>query len=136
MGTDFAGAQGTPIKAINRGVVRIVDRFYLGGNVVYVDHGAGLVTAYLHQSRTDVAVGDTVERGEVIGRVGSTGRVTGPHLHLILRYGTLTLDPMSLLGPLAGAPPPATRARPATKAPAKPTPRRSRPRTATRQAGR
>ena len=106
MGTDFAGATGAPIKAVNRGVVRLVDRFYLGGNIAYVDHGAGLVTAYLHMSRTDVAVGDTVEKGETIGRVGSTGRVTGPHLHLIVRYGSVTVDPMTLLPkPAAAAPP-------------------------------
>jgi murein DD-endopeptidase MepM/ murein hydrolase activator NlpD len=97
MGTDFAGAVGAPVRAANRGVVRIVDRFYLGGNVVYIDHGAGLVTAYLHLSQADVAVGDTVQRGQIIGRVGATGRVTGPHLHLIARYGQITVDPLTLL---------------------------------------
>ena len=99
MGTDFAGAAGAPVRAANRGVVRIVDRFYYGGNVVYVDHGAGLTTAYLHLSRQLVAEGDTVERGQVIGRVGATGRVTGPHLHLIVRYGRITVDPLSLVDP-------------------------------------
>ena len=97
MGTDWAGAVGAPVKAANRGVVRIVDRFYYGGNVIYIDHGAGLVTAYLHLSESAVAVGDTVERGQVIGRVGATGRVTGPHLHLIARYGSISVDPVSLL---------------------------------------
>jgi murein DD-endopeptidase MepM/ murein hydrolase activator NlpD len=97
MGTDFAGAVGAPVRAVNRGVVRIVDDFYYGGNVVYIDHGAGLTTAYLHLSETAVAVGDTVEKGEVIGRVGATGRVTGPHLHLIVRYGQYTVDPLTLL---------------------------------------
>ena len=96
MGTDFAGAVGAPVRAVNRGVVRIVGRFYYGGNVVYVDHGAGLTSAYLHLSRQLVAEGDTVERGQVIGRVGATGRVTGPHLHLIVRYGRVTVDPLSL----------------------------------------
>ncbi len=96
MGTDFAGATGAPVRAANRGVVRIVGRFYYGGNVVYVDHGAGLTSAYLHLSRQLVAEGDTVERGQVIGRVGATGRVTGPHLHLIMRYGRVTVDPLSL----------------------------------------
>lgn len=99
MGTDFAGAVGAPVRAANRGIVRIVDRFHYGGNVVYLDHGAGLVTAYLHLSATSVAVGDTVPQGQVIGRVGATGRVTGPHLHLIARYGSVTVDPMSLLPP-------------------------------------
>jgi len=96
MGTDFAGAPGAPVRATNRGVVRIVDAFYYGGNVVYVDHGGGLTSAYLHLSRQLVAEGDTVTRGQVIGRVGATGRVTGPHLHLIVRYGRVTVDPMSL----------------------------------------
>jgi murein DD-endopeptidase MepM/ murein hydrolase activator NlpD len=96
MGTDFAGAVGAPVRAANRGVARIVDAFFYGGNVVYLDHGAGLTTAYLHLSAQAVAAGDTVERGQVIGRVGATGRVTGPHLHLIVRYGDVTVDPMSL----------------------------------------
>ena len=97
MGTDFAGNTGTPVKAAARGVVRIVDTFDLGGNVIYIDHGAGLSTAYLHLSEQLVAVGDTVEAGQLIGRVGATGRVTGPHLHWIARYGTVTVDPLSLL---------------------------------------
>ena len=96
MGTDFAGATGEPVRAANRGVVRIVGRFHLGGNVIYIDHGAGLTSAYLHLSRQLVAEGDTVQRGEVIGKVGATGRVTGPHLHLIVRYGRVTVDPVSL----------------------------------------
>ncbi len=97
MGTDYAGAVGAPVRATNRGVVRLVDRFYLGGNVVYLDHGDGLVSAYLHLSRQRVAVGDTVQRGDVIGEVGATGRVTGPHLHFIVRYGNVTVDPESVV---------------------------------------
>lgn len=96
MGTDFAGATGAPVRAANRGIVRIVGAFYYGGNVVYVDHGVGVTSAYLHLSRQLVAEGDTVARGQVIGRVGATGRVTGPHLHLIVRYGRVTVDPLSL----------------------------------------
>jgi murein DD-endopeptidase MepM/ murein hydrolase activator NlpD len=103
MGTDFAGASGAPVRAVNRGVVRIVDAFFYGGNVVYVDHGAGLTSAYLHLSQQAVTAGDTVGRGQVIGRVGATGRVTGPHLHLIVRYGDVTVDPMSLFA-IAGEP--------------------------------
>lgn len=97
MGTDWAGATGAPIRAANRGVVRLVEQFFLGGNVVYLDHGAGLVTAYLHMSKQRVAVGDTVERGQIIGLVGATGRVTGPHLHVIARYGGVSVDPETLL---------------------------------------
>lgn len=98
MGTDFAGVTGARVVAANRGVVRIVDRFYYGGNVVYLDHGSGITTAYLHLSKQLVAEGDTVKAGQPIGHVGATGRVTGPHLHLIARYGTMSLDPLSLLG--------------------------------------
>lgn len=97
-GTDYAGAVGTPVRAINRGVVRIVDGFHLGGNVVYIDHGAGLVSAYLHLSKQLVAQGDTVARGQVIGSVGATGRVTGPHLHLITRFGHVSVDAASVIG--------------------------------------
>lgn len=97
MGIDYAGTVGAPVSASNRGVVRVVERFFLGGNVVYLDHGAGFVTAYLHLSRTRVAVGDTVHAGMVIGDVGATGRVTGPHLHFITRYGNITIDPTSLM---------------------------------------
>lgn len=96
-GTDFAGAVGTPVRAPARAVVALVDDFYLGGGVIYLDHGAGLVTAYLHLSAKEVAEGDTVEAGQLIGRVGATGRVTGPHLHWIVRYGGHTVDGMSLL---------------------------------------
>ena len=97
MGTDFRGAVGAPILAPAHGIVALVDSFYLGGNVIYIDHGAGLVTGYLHLSAQEVAEGDRVEPGQVIGRVGSTGRVTGPHLHWIVRYGGVTVDGMSLL---------------------------------------
>jgi murein DD-endopeptidase MepM/ murein hydrolase activator NlpD len=96
MGTDLAGAVGAPVRAANRAVVALVGDFHLGGNVVYLDHGAGLVTAYLHLSRTHVQEGEVVEAGQVIGEVGATGRVTGPHLHWIARYGTVTVDPLSL----------------------------------------
>ncbi len=101
MGTDFAGAVGTPVRATNCGVVALVADFHLAGNAIYVDHGAGLVSGYFHLSQTSVAEGDTVAAGEVIGRVGATGRVTGPHLHWILRHGTTTVDPMSVFA-LAG----------------------------------
>jgi murein DD-endopeptidase MepM/ murein hydrolase activator NlpD len=96
-GVDFAGAVGAPIRAPARGVVAIVDDFYLGGGVIYLDHGAGLITAYLHLSAKDVATGDTVQAGQVIGRVGATGRVTGPHLHWIVRYGGHSVDGLTLL---------------------------------------
>jgi len=97
LGVDFAGAVGAPIKAANRGVVALVDTFFLAGRVIYIDHGAGVVTGYFHLSEPLVSVGDTVTRGQLIGRVGSTGRVTGPHLHWTARYGTQTVDPLDLV---------------------------------------
>lgn len=116
MGVDFAGAVGTPVRAANRGVVALVDTFYLAGRAIYIDHGAGLVTAYFHLSRADVAVGDTVARGQVIGLVGQTGRVTGPHLHWVARYGAITVDPLGLVSLTTPAEPKAARPRPATPA--------------------
>jgi murein DD-endopeptidase MepM/ murein hydrolase activator NlpD len=97
LGVDFRGATGAPIYAANRGVVVLVDTFFLGGRVVYLDHGGGLTTGYLHLSRALVAVGDTVARGQKIGLVGATGRVTGPHLHWTARYGGITVNPLDLL---------------------------------------
>src|SRR5215213_2893901 len=97
LGVDFRGAVGAPIRAANRGVVALVDTFFLGGRVVYLDHGDGLTTGYLHLSRALVAVGDTVARGQTIGLVGATGRVTGPHLHWTARYGAITVNPLDLL---------------------------------------
>ena len=96
-GTDFAGAVGAPIVAPARGVVALVADFYLAGKAIYLDHGGGLVTGYFHLSRADVAPGDTVKARQRIGAVGRSGRVTGPHLHWIMRYGTISLDPMSLV---------------------------------------
>ena len=97
LGVDLRGAAGAPVRAANRGVVVALDTFYLGGRIAYIDHGEGLVTAYMHLSKFLVAVGDTVARGQRIGLVGATGRVTGPHLHWAARYGTLTVNPLDLL---------------------------------------
>jgi len=98
LGVDLRGAAGAPVRAANRGVVAATDTFYLGGRIVYIDHGQGIVTAYMHLSKFLVAVGDTVARGQRIGLVGATGRVTGPHLHWAARYGSLTVNPLDLLG--------------------------------------
>jgi murein DD-endopeptidase MepM/ murein hydrolase activator NlpD len=97
LGVDFRGATGEQIRAANRGVVALVDNFFLAGNVVYVDHGGGVVTAYFHMSKPLVSVGDTVSRGQVIGLIGATGRVTGPHLHWAARYGAITVNPLDLV---------------------------------------
>lgn len=97
LGVDFRGAVGEPVRAANRGVVALVDNFFLAGNVVYIDHGGGVVTSYFHLSKPLVAAGDTVTRGQRIGLVGATGRVTGPHLHWAARYGTITVNPLDLV---------------------------------------
>jgi len=108
MGTDFAGRVGDPVRAPAGGVVALIDHFYLAGTVLYLDHGEGLTTGYFHLSGVDVAAGDTVRAGQVIARVGRSGRVTGPHLHWVMRYGAISVDPLSLalLGLLKGAPSP------------------------------
>jgi murein DD-endopeptidase MepM/ murein hydrolase activator NlpD len=103
LGTDFAGAVGAPVHATNAGRVALVADFYLAGRVLYLDHGEGLISAYFHLSKTLVKQGDIVERGQLIGAVGSSGRVTGPHLHWVMRYGGTTIDPMSVMA-LLGAP--------------------------------
>lgn len=97
LGVDFEGAVGDTVRAANRGVVALVDTFFLAGTLVYVDHGAGVVTGYFHLSNPLVAVGDTVDRGQRIGLVGKSGRVTGPHLHWAARYGALTVNPLDLV---------------------------------------
>ena len=109
LGTDFAGAVGAPVRAAGRGVVALVADFYLAGRAIYIDHGAGVVTAYFHLSKAEVRQGQTVNRGQRIGLVGSSGRVTGPHLHWVARYGTISLDPLSLLTLEQPSPPHETR---------------------------
>lgn len=96
-GVDLDGVEGTPVRATSRGIAALVDDFYYAGKVVYLDHGTGLVTAYFHLSAHEVAQGDTVDAGTIIGRIGATGRVTGPHLHWTARYGSVTVNPLSLL---------------------------------------
>jgi murein DD-endopeptidase MepM/ murein hydrolase activator NlpD len=97
-GIDFAAATGTPVKAPAGGIVRLAEGpFTLEGNLVMIDHGAGLVSAFLHLSRIDVKVGDVVAEGQVIGAVGKTGRATGPHLHWSLSWTDVRVDPASVL---------------------------------------
>ena len=96
-GLDLAGRKGAAVRASNRGIVALVGDLFYGGISVYVHHGEGLMTVYFHLSRALVAVGDTVERGQIIGRVGATGRVTGAHLHWQAQYGAVPFDPTDLL---------------------------------------
>ena len=81
-GVDFDGKEGDPIAALDRGVVVLVADHYYSGNIVVVDHGLGVYSLYLHLSAFNVKVGQRIERGDTVGFIGSTGRVTGPHLHL------------------------------------------------------
>ena len=97
LGTDYDGVVGAPVRAANRGVVALVGDFYYAGRVVYLNHGAGLITSYLHLSHVLVSEGDTVTAGQLIGRVGASGRVTGPHLHWAVRVATSAVDGATLL---------------------------------------
>jgi murein DD-endopeptidase MepM/ murein hydrolase activator NlpD len=97
LGVDFAGRPGSPVKATNRGVVAFAGDLYMSGTTIFIFHGAGLLTGYLHLSRALVGAGDTVATGQVIGRVGASGRVTGPHLHWLADYGDVAVDPLDLL---------------------------------------
>ena len=96
-GTDFRAKVGTPITASNDGIIILAkDRFYSGGSVI-IDHGQGIYTCYYHMSKFDVKKGDEVKRGQVLGLSGSTGRVTGPHLHFSARVGGIQVDPLQLI---------------------------------------
>jgi murein DD-endopeptidase MepM/ murein hydrolase activator NlpD len=96
-GQDIDAAYGTPVQAAASGRVLIAGRQRGYGNVVYLDHGAGLSTRYGHLSQINVAVGQTVSRGQTIGLVGSTGRSTGPHLHYEVRINNQPVDPKRYL---------------------------------------
>jgi murein DD-endopeptidase MepM/ murein hydrolase activator NlpD len=80
-GMDLPGATGTPVHAAQRGRVALAEELFFSGNTVVVDHGLGIYTFYGHLSEIDVKAGDALETGAVLGKVGATGRVTGPHLH-------------------------------------------------------
>jgi len=109
-GLDLDGSTGDEIRAANDGRVVMVRDCYTSGNTVLVDHGAGLLTAYFHLSRFLVKAGQEVRRGQLVGLVGKTGRVTGPHLHFGAHLDTLWVNPQALLAlPFPGAAsPPAT----------------------------
>lgn len=98
-GLDMAAPEGTPILAPGDGrVVLARHNLHFEGGLTLIDHGQGLVSAYLHQSRLEVGQGDRVRRGQVIGRIGRTGRATGPHLCWRLRWRDRNLDPSLMVG--------------------------------------
>jgi len=96
-GADFLSPSGRPIEAPNAGRIVLAAPQYFSGNTVIIDHGLGLFSLLAHLSEIDVKAGDTVTRGQVIGKVGATGRVTGPHLHWTVRLNNTRVDPLSLL---------------------------------------
>ena len=96
-GLDFRVPSGTPVAAMNDGTVLLARPLYYEGNFVVLDHGQGFLTLYLHLSEFKVKEGDQVKRGQVIGLSGGTGRATGPHLHVAVRWQGTYLDPASLM---------------------------------------
>jgi murein DD-endopeptidase MepM/ murein hydrolase activator NlpD len=96
-GLDYAVPKGTPISAANAGTVLLASPLYFEGNCVVLDHGQGLLTLYLHMSEIKVKAGDRVKGGQEIGLSGGTGRATGPHLHLAVRWQGVYLNPATLL---------------------------------------
>jgi murein DD-endopeptidase MepM/ murein hydrolase activator NlpD len=100
-GADFRAPTGTPVHAPNGGRVVLAQNLYVAGNTVIIDHGLGVFSLLAHLSRIDVQPGAAVARGDVVGQSGATGRVTGPHLHWAVRFGEMTVDPLSLMSAVA-----------------------------------
>src|SRR5205085_8318923 len=96
-GLDFRVPSGTPVMAVNSGTVILAEPLYFEGNCVMIDHGQGLITIYMHLSEIRVKSGDRVKKGELIALSGGTGRATGPHLHLAVRWQGVYLNPAGLL---------------------------------------
>ena len=96
-GLDIAAPEGTPILAPAEGTIINTGDYFFNGNTVFIDHGQGLITMYCHLNRISVKAGDTVKRGDSIGEVGMTGRVTGPHLHWSVSLNNARIEPKLFL---------------------------------------
>ena len=92
-GLDIAADQGTPVRAAGNAVITLADNLYFNGNTLFLDHGQGLITMYCHLSEILVSVGDSIVQGQEIGKVGATGRATGPHLHWSVSLNGNRVDP-------------------------------------------
>jgi murein DD-endopeptidase MepM/ murein hydrolase activator NlpD len=99
-GADYAADEGVPVLAVADGVVALADDFFFSGRSVFLDHGDGLITMYFHFSEIVVEEGDEIRRGQVIGKVGQTGRATGPHLHVGIRWRGARVDPSLMFAPV------------------------------------
>ncbi len=97
-GLDFAARSGTPVKAPAAGRVILVGDYFFNGRTVFLDHGQGLISMFCHLSAIDVQPGDELARGAVLGRVGATGRATGPHLHWNVSLNDARVDPAIFIG--------------------------------------
>ncbi len=97
-GLDYAVREGTPVSALNRGKVLLARPLFFEGGFVVLDHGQGLLTLYMHLSKIEVKEDDPVARGQEIGLSGGSGRATGPHLHVAVRWQGIYLNPETLLG--------------------------------------
>ena len=95
-GMDFRGKTGAPVRAVNAGTVVLSRELFYGGNTLVVDHGMGLYSIYMHMSGFKVREGDSVQKEQVVGFVGSSGRATGPHLHLSVKLSGVSINPESL----------------------------------------
>lgn len=96
-GLDYSADSGTPVVTANAGRVALVAEYFFPGRLVVIDHGLGLYTLYFHLEKAEVSEGERVERGQIIGRVGSSGRATGPHLHFAAHLRQARIDPAGLL---------------------------------------
>ncbi|MFB2861592.1 peptidoglycan DD-metalloendopeptidase family protein [Aeromonas hydrophila] len=97
-GLDFAVGAGTPIKSPAAGKVILIGDYFFNGNTVFVDHGQGLISMFCHMSKVDVKLGQSLPRGGIVGRVGATGRATGPHMHWNVSLNDARVDPAIFIG--------------------------------------